>query len=235
MPHHGMDEACKLYAPDGQLFRQFESRFRPFYASHRISTATHPSTIDKLTVDATATARLSTSSVWGALRGLETFSQLLYPAADATSLRLNVTDIRDWPRFAHRGLLLDTGRHFIPLSIIRTVLDGMAYTKLNVFHWHIVDDHSFPWQSASRPELSARGAFAPAAVYTANDTAAVVDYARLRGIRVMVELDTPGHVRSWGVAHPELLTQCGGNWAGKLGPLDPSAEAVYPFVEGLLT
>lgn len=174
--------------------------------------------------------------MWGVLRGLESFSQLLTPVSEEVlSLRLNATTIDDAPRFAHRGLLLDTGRHFMPPTTIRTLLDGMAYTKLNVFHWHIVDDQSFPYQSQRYPELSARGAFHPQlAVYTPTDVADLVEYARLRGIRVLIELDTPGHTRSWGVAHPELLTQCGGDWTGKLGPIDPSAPGVYEFVGDLI-
>lgn len=195
----------------------------------------HPLRADQLAIDSPDAATLFALSVWGVLRGLESFSQLLHMADDATSLRLNLTSIEDAPRFAHRGLLLDTARHFMPLDTIRTLLDGMAYTKLNVFHWHIVDDQSFPYQSRQFPELSERAAYHPTqAVYTANDTAAVIEYARLRGIRVLVELDTPGHVRSWGVAHPELLTQCGDDWTGKLGPLNPAEERVYPFVEELL-
>lgn len=190
---------------------------------------------DQLSIQSPDEATLAAQSVWGALRGLESFSQLLHIAADTMSLRLNLTDIEDAPRFPHRGLLLDTARHYMPMDTIRTLLDGMAYSKLNVFHWHIVDDQSFPYQSQRFPELSRNAAYHPTnAVYTPNDTAAIIQYARLRGIRVLVELDTPGHVRSWGVSHPELLTECGGDWAGKLGPLNPAEERVYPFVEELL-
>lgn len=116
---------------------------------------------------------------------------------------------------------------------ILQILDGMAYTKLNVFHWHIVDDQSFPYQSITYPELSEQGAYHPSAIYTQADVANVIEYARLRGIRVMAEFDTPGHTRSWGVSHPELLTECGGKYAGKLGPIDPTKEEVYTFIENL--
>lgn len=116
----------------------------------------------------------------------------------------------DEPKLPHRGLLLDTSRHYLPLSDILLTLDAMSYNKLNVLHWHIVDDNSFPYQSTKYPDLSAKGAYHHSMIYTPNDVQKVVDYARLRGIRVMPEFDTPGHTRSWGLAYPDLLTECYG-------------------------
>jgi hexosaminidase len=108
----------------------------------------------------------------------------------------------------------------------------MACNKLNVFHWHIVDDHSFPYQSRKYPELT-RGAYHDTMIYSQQDVADVIEYARLRGIRVMSEFDTPGHTASWGASHPELLTKCGGVFAGKLGPIDPTVDGNYDFIFSL--
>jgi hexosaminidase len=105
---------------------------------------------------------------------------------------LNETKIDDEPRFAHRGLLVDTSRHFVTIPVLEQIIDGMSYNKFNVFHWHIVDDHSFPYQSRKYPEMT-RGAFHQSMIYSQSDVAHIIEYSRLRGIRVMAEFDTPGH------------------------------------------
>lgn len=118
------------------------------------------------------------------------------------------------------------------MRTLEQILDGMAYNKLNVFHWHIVDDHSFPYQSVKYPELTT-GAFHESMIYSQRDVATIIEYARQRGIRVMAEFDTPGHTRSWGASHPELLTKCGGPYEGKLGPINPIVDSNYDFIYSL--
>lgn len=59
----------------------------------------------------------------------------------------------DKPLFNHRGVLLDTSRNFMPVNIIKRTLDGMAASKLNVFHWHATDSHSFPLEIPQVPQL----------------------------------------------------------------------------------
>lgn len=71
-------------------------------------------------------------------------------------------------------------------------------------------------------------------IYSQQDIAKIIRLARLRGIRVLAEFDTPGHTRSWGVSHPELLTQCDGPYRGKLGPINPIIESNYAFIFALL-
>ncbi|XP_070541927.1 beta-hexosaminidase subunit beta-like [Ptychodera flava] len=178
-------------------------------------------------------ATLRAPSIWGAIRGLETFSQLIYQLED-DEVWVNATVITDWPRFQHRGILIDTGLHFIPTKVLLKNLDAMAYNKMNVFHWHITEDESFPYVSRAFPEMSQKGAFSPYThVYTQEDIAMVIEYARLRGIRVVVEFDTPAHAGSWGLSHPELMTKCysGGKPDGTLGPMDPTLDSTYQFLE----
>ncbi|CAG7818548.1 unnamed protein product [Allacma fusca] len=171
---------------------------------------------------------------WGLLRGLETFSQLLFPTEDFTSLQLRSTLVVDYPRFPFRSVLLDTSRHYLSKKVILQNLDLMAMNKYNVFHWHIVDDQSFPYQSKTFPELSERGAYHPYThVYTQKDIADIIEYARVRGIRVVPEFDSPGHTLSWGNGQPDLLTACykDGKPDGTFGPVDPTQETTYDFLK----
>jgi hexosaminidase len=61
--------------------------------------------------------------------------------------------VADYPRFSYRGFMLDSVRHFHPVSLIKKLVDGMEANKLNVLHWHITDDQAFPYQSKVFPEL----------------------------------------------------------------------------------
>ena len=94
------------------------------------------------------------------------------------------------------------------MADILLTLDAMSYNKLNVFHWHIVDDNSFPYVSTAFLEISAKGAYHPSMVYTPANIRKIIEYARLRGIRVLAEFDVPAHTKALGQAHPEFLTKC---------------------------
>ena len=118
--------------------------------------------------------------------------------------------IRDAPRYSWRGLMLDTARHFIPMSALRRYVDGLEELKMNVFHWHIVDAQSFPYVSSTFPKLSELGAYAntPFATYSSKDVHDFIQYCVDRGVRVVPEFDIPGHTASWGKGYPELIIDC---------------------------
>ena len=81
----------------------------------------------------------------------------------------------------------------------------MLYNKFNVFHWHMTDDQSFPFKSEVYPELFKKGAYSEHHVFTKSEIQDLIEFARVRGIRVIAEFDTPGHTYSWGLAFPGLL------------------------------
>ncbi len=188
-----------------------------------------------LTVDASGVA-ISAATRFGAMRAMETLLQLIQNGAENSSIPF--VTIEDAPRFPWRGLLLDSARHFIPLNDIKRQIDGMAAAKLNVLHWHLTDDQGWRFATSRYPkltQLASDGLF-----YTADQMREVVRYAAGRGIRVVPEIDMPGHASAIAVAYPELMSAPGPysmerHW-GVLKPvLDPTREATWAFVEAMVS
>ena len=100
-------------------------------------------------------ARLSAPTTLGVMRGLQTFLQLVQTTAMVSPSP--AISIDDSPRFPWRGLMIDVGRHFIPLDVLKRNLDGMAAVKLNVFHWHLSDNQGFRVESKTFPKLQRNG------------------------------------------------------------------------------
>jgi hypothetical protein len=69
---------------------------------------------------------------------------------------------------------------------------------MNVLHWHLIDSPAFPYKSKAYPQLAEKGAYSPAHQYDAKTINAIVQYAKERGVRVIPELEAPGHSTSWG-------------------------------------
>jgi hexosaminidase len=183
-------------------------------------------------------AQLSATTIWGAMHGLETFSQLVLwnEASETYAVSGLPMHVGDEPRFAWRGLLVDSGRHFLSVATLLRAIDALSYNKMNVLHWHAVDAQSFPVESASYPRLS-NGAYSPRARYSSAEIAHVVSYAKNRGVRVVVEFDVPGHAASWGVGYPTIVAQCPPSLSGNINnvPLNPTQNLTYEVLSGLLT
>lgn len=171
----------------------------------------------------------------GALRGMETLLQLIQTSGN--TYMFPAVHIQDAPRFPWRGLMLDPGRHFLPVPIILRTLDGMAAVKLNVLHWHLTEDQGFRIESKVYPkltELGSNGQF-----YTQQDVRDVIAYASARGIRVVPEFDMPGHTQSWMVGYPDLGSAPGPfTIADKYGvmdaAMDPTRDSTYAFLDAFL-
>ena len=91
--------------------------------------------------------------------------------------------VEDEPDFLWRGLMIDTSRHFLSVKTIQHAIDGMLYSKLNILHWHLVDEDSFPLYVPEVPELSEEGKIG--GVFSEVDIQMVIAYAKIRGIRVV--------------------------------------------------
>ncbi|HEY6341065.1 MAG TPA: family 20 glycosylhydrolase [Bryobacteraceae bacterium] len=182
-----------------------------------------------------AGARLQARTVTGALRGLETFLQLIGPGPDGW--RVPAVTIEDQPRFPWRGLMLDVARHWMPIAVVERNLDGMAAVKLNVFHWHLSDDQGFRVESKRYPRLHQNGS--DGNYYSQAEVRQVVAYARDRGIRVIPEFDIPGHTTAWFAGYPELASAPGPyaterKWGIFQPAMDPSREETYTFLDNLI-
>ena len=175
---------------------------------------------------------LSAETDIGILRGLETLLQLL--AANREGYYFPAIRIEDAPRFPWRGLLIDVGRHFMPVDVIKRNLDGMAAVKLNVLHWHLSENQGFRVESKTYPKLHELGS--DGFYYTQEQIKDIIAYADTRGIRVMPEFDIPGHSTSWLTGYPELASAPGPytieRGFGVSDPsLDPTRETTYEFLD----
>ena len=177
-------------------------------------------------------ATLTAPTALGALHGLQTFLQLVAPTP--AGFAVPAVTINDAPRFAWRGLLIDVCRHFIPLEVMKRNLDGMAAMKMNVLHWHLSDNEGFRVESKRLPmQEGSEGQY-----YTQAEVRELVAYARARGIRVMPEIEMPGHSRAIVVGYPELASEPGPYQAGRISQAEPALdvtqEKTYKFLDKLI-
>ncbi|KAF9114917.1 hypothetical protein BGX27_009464 [Mortierella sp. AM989] len=202
-----------------------------------------------------ASAVLSANTQWGVINGLKTFLQLVLASSvpqgiDAAAPERTVENlleipnvpwlIQDEPRYSHRGILLDTSRNYFSVKDILKTLDAMSIVKLNVFHWHVLDQQTYPLVSRSYPELTAKGAQRPDFIYSEQDVATIIQHGQELGIRVLPEFDSPGHAASWGRSYPNLTVcldaQPHQKYAAEppAGQLDPLEPFTYTVLDTLI-
>lgn len=147
----------------------------------------------------------------GVFYGIQTLRQLLPAEIDSPQAAEGVTwsvpcvEIRDVPRFAWRGFMLDSCRHFQSVVTVKLVLDSMARHKLNRLHWHLTEDEAWRIEVPGRPELTDKGAWRAGlddhgkptqrygGSYSAKDVREILAHARQRHILVYPEIEMPGH------------------------------------------
>ena len=179
--------------------------------------------------------KLTAPNPLGVMHGFATFVQLVKATPSGFAAPEVVID--DKPRFPWRGLMIDSGRHFMPIPVIERNLDAMEAVKLNVMHWHLSEDQGFRVESKSFPLLTGKGS--DGLYYTQAEVKHVVEYARERGIRVVPEFDMPGHATAWFVGYPKLASGTGPyaierRWGVFDPAMNPTEESTYQFLNILI-
>jgi hexosaminidase len=156
--------------------------------------------------------RIAASQPAGLFHGVQTLRQLLPPAIESSTpqpgpWRLSAGTIRDTPRFAWRGVMLDVSRHFFSVQDITRYIDLLAYYKINWLHIHLSDDQGWRIQIKSWPNLTLTGSSlevggTPGGYYSQDDFSYIVKYARSRYISILPELDMPGHINAALASYP---------------------------------
>ncbi len=173
------------------------------------------------------------SSQVGLFYGMQTLRQQI------ASGKVYAGIIKDSPRFAWRGFMLDESRHFFGMEKVKQLLDIMAYYKLNKFHWHLTDSPGWRIEIKAYPELTRAGAIgnhsnpeAPASYYTQEQIREIVSYAAVRHIEVIPEIDMPGHATASNRSYP--VYSGGGSKSHPDFTFNPGKEDTYVYLGNIL-
>ncbi|XP_045461611.1 probable beta-hexosaminidase fdl isoform X1 [Harmonia axyridis] len=190
---------------------------------------------------------ITANTFFGVRHGLETLSQLIWWDEYSKGGMLRIiknASVKDYPVFSYRGLMLDTARNYMSVDTLKRVFIGMSANKLNIFHWHVSDSQSFPLILPRLPKFAKVGSYAPDMTYSPEDVKELMLFALVRGIRIVIEIDTPAHAGSgwtWGpdedmgelavcVNKQPWMLYCGEPPCGQLNPDNPK---VYEVLETL--
>lgn len=189
----------------------------------------------------------------GSIHGLFTLLQLQKLQRNAQQVPAVV--IRDYPRFAYRGMMLDVSRNFFPPAYIKKFIDLLALYKFNKFHWHLTDGAGWRLQIKKYPRLTSLAAWRPegpqtmwsaagrkysqegapgayGGYYTIQEAKDIVEYAAVRGITVIPEIEFPGHAEEALAAYPWLSAT---GKAEGVHELNVCNDSTFTFMENVLT
>lgn len=185
---------------------------------------------------------ITSKTVWGALHAFTTLQQIVISNGDGGLQVEQPVSIKDAPLYPYRGIMIDSARNFISKAKIYEQIDGMALSKLNVLHWHFQDAQSWPLEIKAYPQMT-KDAYSAREIYTHQDVRDIVAYAKARAVRVMPEIDMPGHASSgWKQVDPTILACENSWWSNDVwdkhtavepnpGQLDIFVDATYEIVE----
>jgi hexosaminidase len=185
---------------------------------------------------------VSASSAAGLFYGAVTLWQLLPP--DAATGRISSQSIHDAPLYAWRGLMLDSARHFQSPAFVRSMIDWMAWHKLNVLQWHLTDDQGWRLEIRKYPRLTSVGAWRIepdgaryGGFYTQDEVRGIVRFAARRHVQIIPEIDMPGHATAAIAAYPKLgatpVSRVSANW-GVLTHVFNLEPQTFEFLDGVL-
>ncbi|NIG57481.1 beta-N-acetylhexosaminidase [Chitinophaga sp. Cy-1792] len=179
--------------------------------------------------------QIRANSELGAFNGAVTLLQL----AKHDGAELKTWTINDAPQYAWRGIMLDESRHFFGKEKVKSLIDWMAYYKLNRLHWHLTDEPGWRIAVSQYPKLTTVGGTgnytnpnAPATYYTKADISEILQYAKARDIIVFPEIDMPGHATAANHAYPEFSG--GGSKGHPEFTFNPGKEATYAYLTNIL-
>ncbi|KAG4419006.1 woronin body major protein [Cadophora malorum] len=179
------------------------------------------------TLDITSSSQtisITAETIWGVLHAFTTLQQLVISDGHGGLMLEQPVSIKDGPLYPYRGIMIDSGRNFISLKKIYEQIDGMALSKLNVLHWHLVDSQSWAVQLSSVPSMTL-DAYSAREIYSKNDIKDVINYATARGVRVIPEIDMPGHSASgWKQIDPAIVACEDSWWSNDNWPLHTAVE-----------
>lgn len=182
---------------------------------------------ESYTIDITASSPaidITAKTVWGALHAFTTLQQIIISDGRGGLMVEQPVSIKDAPIYPYRGVMIDTGRNFITVKKILEQLDGMALAKLNVLHWHIDDDQSWPLKVKAFPEMT-KDAYSARETYSHDDVRDIIAYARARGVRVIPEIDMPGHSSAgWKQVDPDIVACENSWWSNDNWPLHTAVQ-----------
>lgn len=176
----------------------------------------------------------------GVFYGIQTLMQQIAKARHDKTGSLPCTVIRDEPRYAWRGFMLDEARHFFGMQKVKQILDLMAYYKLNKFHWHLTDEQGWRIEIKQYPKLTTIGGKGSwsrpndenARYYTTAQIQEIVRYAAERHIEIIPEIDMPGHATAANRAYPQYSG--GGTKDHPEYTFNPGKKEVYPYLTNIL-
>ncbi len=199
----------------------------------------------------------------GIVYGIQSLLQTLPAIRTNAKPEIPCMSIIDYPRFKYRGMHLDVSRHFFGPELIKEYIDLIASYKMNVFHWHLVDDQGWRIEIKKYPNLTNAGAWRmdqndkiwgnrPQAkpgeqptyggYYTQEQIKDIIAYAAVRNVTIIPEIEMPGHVASAITSYPQLscrqqpqLPLTGGNYTGMSSNYCAGNDSVFLFLENVLS